>query len=501
MQRKRIVAITACLFLVVFVTSVRATLVFADDDGGDCYSAETTLSASTELPAGSYKMYGRASAGLPVSVYVESTGTTDSVCEWLASTELTTTWKYLGTRDSLAEQETSVIAALSNDTSAEKVLVTKPEIVFIPTQANVTVQSSTLLAHVGKERAALSPLTVQTEESDFVIRRVVDPLHDAVRSVDYYLGTQFMYTRPGVDDTAELAALYPAETNLLRLVNYASGQQAQISSVLPRSPDMSAWTLVKQSTKMLTPLWGWVCVLLGVLVVVYGARLVLVFRRKHRLWRQNHGLQLPQPSRFEQWHMRRFGVEQWQQVQAVSEVGGKVVRRVIIVVVCVFCVGSFFLDVFVVQGVSMERTYHSGQKVLVAKNHQTWGRYVTGKMPVPTRGSVVIARDTQASAARLPFVEMQQRGVLIKRVIGLPGETLDISSGVVHVTKPDGTELLPDEESAWAKNLQLDTLGGSITVHLGADEVFLLGDNRPRSIDSRLLGPVRLRDIIGVVRQ
>ncbi|MFO0703021.1 MAG: signal peptidase I, partial [Candidatus Andersenbacteria bacterium] len=84
----------------------------------------------------------------------------------------------------------------------------------------------------------------------------------------------------------------------------------------------------------------------------------------------------------------------------------------------------------------------------------------------------------------------------IKRIIGLPGETVRIKDNLVSIVT-DGTERTLDE-SAY---LQTGTVTTSVTQEavLGKDEFFVMGDNRGASSDSRSWGPVGRGDIIGRV--
>ena len=75
---------------------------------------------------------------------------------------------------------------------------------------------------------------------------------------------------------------------------------------------------------------------------------------------------------------------------------------------------------------------------------------------------------------------------LIKRVYGLPGETISCEDGVIYI---NGKKI--DDSYAYGKTDDF----GSIT--LGSDEYFLLGDNRGVSLDSRIFGPINKKHIDG----
>jgi signal peptidase I len=88
------------------------------------------------------------------------------------------------------------------------------------------------------------------------------------------------------------------------------------------------------------------------------------------------------------------------------------------------------------------------------------------------------------------------REYFIKRIIGLPGEKVEISDGKLFIYNeqhPDGWELSEKYLDPNAK------LIGSKIVQLAEDEYYLLGDNRQESLDSRFFGPVKRKLIIGRV--
>lgn len=136
---------------------------------------------------------------------------------------------------------------------------------------------------------------------------------------------------------------------------------------------------------------------------------------------------------------------------------------------------ALLLNVFVgqatrVQGQSMEPGLHTDQRLVVEK--------VSYRFHGPRRGDIVVIR-----------VPSQGEDLLIKRVVGLPGETVNIHDGQVYV---DGQLL--DEPYAIGDTRQ-GRVGQSITVP--ALQVFVMGDNRAHSNDSRTFGPVPIENIVG----
>ena len=117
----------------------------------------------------------------------------------------------------------------------------------------------------------------------------------------------------------------------------------------------------------------------------------------------------------------------------------------------------------VVEGPSMRPTLLSGEWIVVNR--------LTYKVGAPRRGDVVVF---------LPPTNAQTDD-LIKRVIGLPGETVEIRDG-----------------SVWVNGAPLEEIYVSGTTYpdnkwqLGEDDLFVMGDNRPISLDSRSFGPIKL---------
>ena len=120
---------------------------------------------------------------------------------------------------------------------------------------------------------------------------------------------------------------------------------------------------------------------------------------------------------------------------------------------------------------SMRPTLSSGDTVVVDK--------LTGRWRAPEIGDLVVFHDPRAGE------------LAVKRVVALGGQEVALEDGVLHVdgVRRDGPGIdLEGVDSVYF---------GPVTVPVGA--VFLMGDNRADSIDSRDFGPVRLDDLVGRV--
>lgn len=135
----------------------------------------------------------------------------------------------------------------------------------------------------------------------------------------------------------------------------------------------------------------------------------------------------------------------------------------------------FIAEPFIVSGASMDPTFASGQFLVVDRLSYRFGE--------PKRSDVVIFKYPNNPSV-----------YYIKRIIGLPEETLKITGGkvtVVNSENPDG--ILLDEPYVAPNHASRDTE----TIELGASQYFVMGDNRAQSSDSRVWGPLDDKFIVG----
>jgi signal peptidase I len=154
----------------------------------------------------------------------------------------------------------------------------------------------------------------------------------------------------------------------------------------------------------------------------------------------------------------------------------EIIKIAVIALVIVVPIRYFLFQPFIVSGASMAPNFATGDYLIVDE--------ISYRLSSPQRGDVIVF-----NASFIPGYSNQR---FIKRVIGLPGETIDITNGRVEIIKDGKTTIL--DEKYLPDNLKTY---GDVNTTLKPDEYFVLGDNREYSYDSRMWGVVPRKDIIG----
>lgn len=158
----------------------------------------------------------------------------------------------------------------------------------------------------------------------------------------------------------------------------------------------------------------------------------------------------------------------------------------------VFVIISAFFGRFVIHQTSMEPNFHEGQRVVVSKLGSLWSELFLSTAHAAGRESQ--APITFAPQQIAVFYPSDDHGEdpLIKRVIAVPGDSLEIRSGSVYVNG-----VLLNEPYIHAEATTCDRVCGPLK--LGPDEYFMMGDNRTVSRDSRSFGTVHAKQFVGRV--
>ncbi len=188
------------------------------------------------------------------------------------------------------------------------------------------------------------------------------------------------------------------------------------------------------------------------------------------------------------------GVARWWENRILNALVEFMVLGIIALIISVLA-QSFLVKAFEIPSISMEPTLKVGDRILVDR--------LTYHLREPRRGEVIVfrfnpsdpANRTQGSnplsrtldlVAEAVNVTHRESTPFIKRIVGLPGETVEVRGGSVYI---DGEKLEEDYEVVRG--------GPEGTWRVGEGEVFVMGDNRPNSNDSRSWGCVPYETILG----
>lgn len=149
-------------------------------------------------------------------------------------------------------------------------------------------------------------------------------------------------------------------------------------------------------------------------------------------------------------------------------------KTVIIIVILAAVIRLFIIQPFIVDGQSMEPNFQNNDYLITEK--------VTFKLHEPARGEVIILRPPDNPSVNY-----------LKRVIGIPGDTIDIKNSDVYVNGQKLSEPYIDGQKTVTVN------GEELKTALKENEFFVMGDNRNHSRDSRELGPIPSQNIVSHV--
>jgi signal peptidase I len=161
-------------------------------------------------------------------------------------------------------------------------------------------------------------------------------------------------------------------------------------------------------------------------------------------------------------------------------------KAIIIAIILVLLMNIYVVQVYKVEGPSMVPTLHDQQYILLSKLDQTFN-YEDIVIIDPR---VNRERSVRDSFLDNPFLAGLTEGYWIKRVIGKPHDLLEFKEGNLFRNGTLLTEYYLNETMNNVPNAQIVVPG---------DSLFVMGDNRNHSLDSRFIGPVPLTHVLGIV--
>ena len=151
----------------------------------------------------------------------------------------------------------------------------------------------------------------------------------------------------------------------------------------------------------------------------------------------------------------------------------EIIKLVVLAVIIVIPFRLYIAKPFLVEGASMDPTFDTGDYLIVDE--------LSYQFKAPERGSILVFK-----------YPLDPRKHFIKRVIGLPGETIEVREGVITILNDEHPEgFVLDEPYVEIKKAE------DFDFILEDGQYFVLGDNRMWSADSRVWGPLPEENIIG----
>ncbi len=157
----------------------------------------------------------------------------------------------------------------------------------------------------------------------------------------------------------------------------------------------------------------------------------------------------------------------------------ELIKITVISLVIIMPIRYFLIQPFYVKGASMEPNFYDHEYLIIDE--------ITYRFNEPKRGDIIVFRYPR-----------NPQEYFIKRIIGLPGEKIQIKDGQIIIYNDEHPEGMVLKEDYLASGTKTYSLNSDI-ITLGENEYYVLGDNRNSSKDSRSFGPVNKSFIVGRV--
>jgi len=156
----------------------------------------------------------------------------------------------------------------------------------------------------------------------------------------------------------------------------------------------------------------------------------------------------------------------------------ELIKIIIISLAIIIPIRAYVAQPFYVEGASMEPTFYDKEYLIIDE--------LSYRFNDPQRLDIVIFRP-----------QNNYKVYYIKRIIGLPGETIELKNNQIIIYNVDNPQGFILDESVYLAGFDFSTDNQKTT--LGPDEYFVMGDNRNNSLDSRRIGPIKINQLKGKV--
>lgn len=442
-----------------------------------------------KAPRDSYDVYvklGKKGQKTDTTFYAQSS---DGKCTKVGTAEVNgENWTKVGLWES-NESNREIRLQLSSPSFTELPSANRPSVMLLSHSNPVCIPDAECSVKINGVEGRVIPTGNLLNEDTLHVVRVVNPKSDDIVSVNYFVDSSFAYSSPTLQDF-DMRYVPGGTHDLTRSVIFGSKQQVVVTDTVTQSyvsDFQNGIFRIFQGNRLSFQ------ILLGVLsLTIFLLIAITIVRYLHRrkIWLISHGI-YKDIGRVPGRESINSQKETWVYKYTTPSI---YLLGCTVAVLSIFIVfNTYLVQFFKVHGSSMETTVFTDDQMIINKLHKTWAGF-TGKEYIPERGEVIVFHKAQSQFLQ----EKDEKDVyVVKRVIGLPGERVVVNKGVVTVYEPGSKEgIKPDINAPWTDDLTLDT-SEDIDVTLTQSQIFVSGDNRPESIDSRSNGPISVNEIIG----
>ncbi len=476
---------------------------------GDAAIISNTASVNISQQYEAYVKLGKTDQSDTASLYAQSF--LSSECQLIGTAQVTgQAWTRIG----LVGTDSEELITFTLKTNAGEGLpsANRPVVMLVPANNPVCVPTDECHVEYDGKQGVLIGKNESGSEDSLLIRTVDTLENDSVEKVQYYVDGKAVYASKTIDDF-DMRYVGGGEHVLTTVVSYESGQSLVITEEVTNNYTEAARNILFVFYQNNKPA---VWLILGAIGVWAALRLLLAGIRKihkRRLWKQTHIVESEQSdpqtkldaqpqtdqkptvqaSSSKPHYIEEKSTLAWF-LQRTAPIGLAVVGFVCVLVF----INTFFLQIFSTHGASMQNTLYTGNLLLTNKTGKLVAN-ISGREYMPKRGEIVVFQKKIHNSFDLGQ-EQAEETYVVKRVFGLPGDRVVIKNGKVTVFPEDKAQGLQIEQGTdWESNIQPGELNSDIDVVVGVDELFVIGDNRDYSVDSRTHGSIKIQDIIGNV--
>ncbi len=502
-------ALLICLFLLLASSTLSSSIASAQQTQDDQCNQNTInyYDGRTDTRTGSYDIYvklGKRGQSSKVSLEIEG----ETSCKKIGSTTASgEKWTKIGSWNNTKDNSYRFI--LSSEIFYNMPDANRPRVLIVPKQNPPCIPEKQCFVKISGQSGFIEPKYTSLAENDLVIAQVTDPKDDKIEKVEYYVGSKYQYTTTGIEDF-NLRLVPAGNQTLSRVIIYKSGQKVVIEDKVYVSFTKDFGNLIYRTFNS-NRVWIQVVVVLffATLLIFITLMIIRIINRK-RQWKINHGIVQPTPVSTD-----NNSIASPDDIIPTNDIPSQPATitkakdnlvRVVKVAMPVFAIASislfiiivdyYIVEIFRVDGISMENTLKDDDKLLVNKSSRTWAN-INSQKYIPKRGEVIIFQ--KPSPSLVDDNEKEGPEYVVKRVLGLPGERITVNKGIVLVYNQENPKgFNPDKSSDWEDTYNIGD-EDNIDITLAENEVFVSGDNRPESLDSRINGPIDIQYIVGRV--